>query len=345
MYSFLYRHVLCHVDAEKAHRFGVVAFARLPFVFRVGRSLGIIPNPGPAAAREVMGLRFPGAVGLAAGMDKNAEAVLGLAAGGFAFVEIGTVTARPQPGNPKPRSWRELDVHGLRNQMGFNNEGADAVARRLARLRASARGRAVLVGVNIGKTKVTAPEDAATDYAYSARTLAAYADYLVVNVSSPNTPGLRDLQSVDALRPILEHVRAAANEAVPERHVPLLVKIAPDLADEDVDAVTDLALELHLDGIVATNTTISHDRGPGGLSGPPVRERAQAVVGRIAARASGRLAIVGVGGISSEDDAKAFLDAGADLLQLYTAFVYEGPRWVAKLNQTLGKLSGKSGTR
>jgi dihydroorotate dehydrogenase len=337
MYSAFYRHVLCHIDAEKAHRFGVLAFAKLPYVFRAGRSLD--------AGVEAMGLRFPGVVGLAAGMDKNAEAVVGLANAGFGFVEIGTVTARPQPGNPKPRSWRELDVHGLRNQMGFNNEGADAVARRLARLRASARGREVLLGVNIGKTKVTPPEEAATDYAYSARALAPYADYLVVNVSSPNTPGLRDLQSVDALRPILEHVRLAADEASPERRVPLLVKIAPDLADEDVDEVTELALELGLDGIVATNTSVAHDRGPGGLSGPPVRERAKAVVARIAKNASGRLVIIGVGGISSEGDARAFLDAGADLLQVYTAFVYEGPWWVARLNKTLGKLSEKSGTR
>ncbi len=146
-----------------------------------------------------------------------------------------------------------------------------------------------------------------------------------------------------ALRPILEHVRAASQEAVPQRHVPLLVKIAPDLADEDVDAVTDLALELGLDGIVATNTTIAHDRGPGGLSGPPVRERAMAVVARIAERASGRLAVMGVGGISSEADARAFLDAGADLLQVYTAFVYEGPAWVARLNKALGKLPETGG--
>ncbi len=327
MYRAFYRHVLCRVDAERAHRIGVMAFARLRWMFRKGRSLD--------AGVKAMGLTFPGVVGLAAGMDKNAEAVVGLANGGFGFVEVGTVTARPQPGNPKPRSWRELDVHGLRNQMGFNNEGADAMARRLARLRSTARGRQVVVGVNIGKTKVTPADEAAADYAYSARTLAAYADYLVVNVSSPNTPGLRDLQSVDALRPILEHVRRAADEAVPERRVPLLVKIAPDLADEDVDAVTDLALELGLDGIVATNTTIDHDRGPGGLSGPPVRDRALEVVRRIRERAGDRLTIIGVGGISGEADARAFLDAGADLLQLYTAFVYEGPWWVARLNRAL----------
>ena len=335
MYRFFYRHGLSHVDAEKAHRLGVLAFARLPLVFRAGRSIGVLPTPGPAGVVHAMGIDFPGRVGLAAGMDKNAEAVVGLAAAGFAFVEIGTVTARSQPGNARPRSWREKDVRGLRNRMGFNNEGADAVARRLARLRSTAGGRAVVLGVNIGKTKLTPAEDAASDYAYSARLLSPYADYLVVNVSSPNTPGLRDLQSVDALRPILEHVRAAAREASPEREVPVLVKIAPDLADADVDAVTDLALELGLDGIVATNTTLAHARGEGGLSGPPVHARAVEVVRRVAQRAAGGLVVIGVGGIEDEAGARAFLDAGATLVQAYTAFVYNGPRWVAKLNVAL----------
>jgi len=343
MYRTFYRLVLSHVDAEKAHRFGVVSFAKMPWLFRAGRTMGLLPAPGEGAGVDVMGIRFPARVGLAAGMDKNAEAVSGLAASGFGYVEIGTVTARPQPGNPKPRSWRELDVRGLRNQMGFNNEGADAVARRLTRLRSSARGRDIVLGINIGKTKVTPSEAAATDYAYSARALAPFADYLVVNVSSPNTPGLRDLQSVDALRPLLQHVRSAADEGSPARRVPLLVKIAPDLADDDVDAVVDLALELGLDGIVATNTTIAHERGPGGLSGPPVLTRAQAVVARIAERASGRLTIIGVGGISSEADARVFLAAGADLLQVYTAFVYEGPGWVARLNRSLGHLPATTG--
>ncbi len=282
-----------------------------------------------------MGIDFPAPLGLAAGMDKNAEAVAGLVATGFGFVEVGTVTARAQPGNPRPRSWRELDVKGLRNQMGFNNEGADAVARRLQRLRSTRRGRAAIVGVNIGKTKATAPEDAAVDYAYSARVLAPYADYLVVNVSSPNTPGLRDLQSTEALRPILERTRAAADEARTGVRVPLLVKIAPDLADEDVDAVADLALALGLDGIVATNTTVAHDRGPGGLSGPPVRARALDVVHRLRARVGEKLTIVGVGGVSTAADAQALIDAGADLVQAYTGFVYGGPGWPARINGAL----------
>ncbi len=334
MYRLFYDHVLARVDAENAHRLGIAAFRYGGWAFRAARALHLTARP--SAPVSAMGIEFPGTVGLAAGMDKNAEAVTGLAAAGFAFVEIGTVTAWGQPGNERPRSWRERDVRGLRNRMGFNNEGADAVARRLARLRSTRPGRAVVLGVNIGKTKLTAPEDAPADYAYSAHVLSPYADYLVVNVSSPNTPGLRDLQSTESLRPILAQVRAAADEAA-GHHVPLLVKIAPDLANDDVDAVADLAIEAGLDGVIATNTTIAHDRGPGGLSGPPVRARAVEVVARLKERAGDRLTIVGVGGIESEDDARALLDAGATLLQTYTGFVYQGPGWVARLNAALSR--------
>ena len=333
MYRQFYDHLLVRVDAERAHRLGVMAFRYGAWAFRAARALRLTPRP--ARGVEAMGIAFPARVGLAAGMDKNAEAVVGLAAAGFGFVEIGTVTAQGQPGNERPRSWRERDVRGLRNRMGFNNDGADAVAVRLARLRSTRRGGEVVLGVNIGKTKATAPEDAAGDYAYSARALAPYADYLVVNVSSPNTPGLRDLQSTEALRPILVAVREAADASATERRVPLLVKIAPDLADEDVDAVAELALELGLDGVIATNTTIAHDRGPGGLSGPPVRARAVEVVARLRARVGEAVTIIGVGGIETVEDARALLDAGATLLQTYTGFVYQGPGWVARLNRDL----------
>ncbi|WP_297082001.1 quinone-dependent dihydroorotate dehydrogenase [uncultured Demequina sp.] len=334
MYRLFYDHVLARVDAERAHTFGVRAFRYGGWGFRAARAARLTPRSTTRV--RALGLTFPGRVGLAAGMDKNAEAVEGLAAAGFAFVEIGTVTAQGQPGNPRPRSWRELDLRGLRNQMGFNNEGADAVAERLRRLRSRKAGARVVLGVNIGKTKVTAPEDAAADYAFSAERLAPYADYLVVNVSSPNTPGLRDLQSTEALRPILAAVREAADAASDQR-VPLLVKIAPDLADEDVDAVADLAVELGLDGIIATNTTIAHDRGAGGLSGPTVHARSLEVVRRLRERAGRRLVIIGVGGIDSVEDARAMLAAGADLLQVYTAFVYRGPGWVARLNRDLSR--------
>src|SRR5690606_32052363 len=225
----------------------------------------------------------------------------------------------------------------LRNRMGFNNGGAVAAAARLRALRGTTRGRAAVVGVNIGKTKVTPAERAAEDYAFSAGQLAPIAGYLVVNVSSPNTPGLRDLQSVAALRPILREVRSAADVAVGGRHVPLLVKIAPDLADDDVDDVAGLALELGLDGIVAVNTTIDHELGPGGLSGPPVLERGLEVVRRLRAALGERAVIIGVGGVSSGEDAERYLDAGATLVQGYTGLVYTGPGYARRINRHLAR--------
>jgi dihydroorotate dehydrogenase len=339
VYGFLYRHVIVHIDSERAHRLSVTAFRFAWPLLRAARLLRLLPSPRPSAAVEAMGIRFAAPMGLAAGMDKNSVVVRGMVATGFSFVEIGTVTAQAQRGNPSPRAWRELDLRAIRNQMGFNNEGADAVARRLRRVRKTRLGRAAVIGVNIGKTKVTAPEDAAADYAYSARALAPYADFLVVNVSSPNTPGLRDLQATAALRPILEAARAAADEATAElgtRRVPLLVKIAPDLDDADVDAVADLAVEQGLDGIVAVNTTIKHDRGPGGLSGPPLLARALEVVARLRARVGPEMCIMGVGGISTVEDARAMLAAGATVLQAYTGFVYGGPAWPARVNRALG---------
>src|SRR6516165_10917088 len=219
----------------------------------------------PALRVRALGLEFPGPLGLAAGFDKDARGTRGLAALGFGFVEVGTVTARAQPGNPRPRMFRLAADRALVNRMGFNNAGAAAAAAGLRRSRARPGG--PVVGVNIGKTRAVPDEDAAADYAASARAVAAVADYVVVNVSSPNTPGLRDLQAADRLKPVLVAVRAAldaSGSGRPEGRVPLLVKIAPDLADADVDAVADLALELGLDGIVATNTTTSR----AGLASP-----------------------------------------------------------------------------
>ncbi|MBM4359549.1 MAG: quinone-dependent dihydroorotate dehydrogenase, partial [Deltaproteobacteria bacterium] len=258
--------------------------------------------------------------------------------------EIGTVTAKPQPGNPRPRLFRLPADRALVNRMGFNNEGAAAAAARLARRRGP-----TIVGVNIGKSKVTPEAEAATDYAESARLLAPHAAYCVVNVSSPNTPGLRDLQRTEALRPILGRVRDALDAASPARHVPLLVKVAPDLSDEDVDALGDLALELGLDGIVATNTTIRRaplrssaaaiERcGAGGLSGPPVKARSLEVLVRLSKKLGARAVLVAAGGIETANDALARLDAGATLLQAYTAFVYEGPLFAARLHRELAPL-------
>jgi dihydroorotate dehydrogenase len=294
-----------------------------------------------------MGLDFPGLLGLAAGFDKNGVGIDALANLGFGFVEIGTITGEPQPGNPKPRLARLPADRAVVNRMGFNNDGAEAVARRLASRRLDRTGRraGVPLGINIGKTKVVPEEYAVRDYEKSTTLLTPYADYLVVNVSSPNTPGLRDLQSVDRLDPLLRAVRSRADD-VSDRHVPLLVKIAPDLDDKDVLAVADLATGLGLDGIVATNTTVARDglvssaeqveaAGAGGLSGRPLRTRANEVMRLLRERVGRDLVLVGVGGISTAEDATERLAAGADLLQGYTAFVYEGPRWPARINAAL----------
>lgn len=348
VYSLLFRLVLSRLDPERAHE---LAFALIRLVGELPplRALvGRFAAPPPAAAVTALGRTFPARFGLAAGFDKNARAVPGLVMLGFGFVEVGTVTAHPQPGNEKPRLWRVLDQRALRNRMGFNNEGSSAVALRLRRLRATPRGRALVVGVNIGKTKVTPAEDAPGDYATSAGRLAPHADYLVVNVSSPNTPGLRDLQSVEALRPILEATRAAADEATERAgrpRVPLLVKIAPDLSDDDVDAVADLALDLGLDGVVAVNTTIAHDLGPGGLSGPPVLERGLDVVARLRTRLGPDPVVIGVGGITTAADAREYVAVGATLVQGYTGLIYRGPFWAVGLNRALAADAARAAAR
>ncbi|WP_263118787.1 quinone-dependent dihydroorotate dehydrogenase [Cellulomonas fimi] len=338
MYGLLFRLVFVRLDPEQAHHraFALIRLAaRIPVLRSVIRAVLAVPAAGRV---QVLGRTFPSAFGVAAGFDKDAVGVPGLTMLGFGFVEVGTVTAHPQPGNEQPRLWRMVDQRALRNRMGFNNRGSVEVARTLAALRGTPAGRAAVVGVNIGKTKVTPVEDAAADYATSAERLAPYADYLVVNVSSPNTPGLRDLQSVESLRPVLQATRAAADRATAAAgspRVPLLVKIAPDLADDDVDAVADLALELGLDGVVAVNTTIAHDLGPGGVSGPPVLERGLAVVRRLRDRLGPDPVIIGVGGISTGADARAYREAGATLVQGYTGFIYQGPFWASRIAKEL----------
>jgi dihydroorotate dehydrogenase len=351
VYRAIYAVLLRRVPAEAAHRAGfwlIRAAAAVPGVALALRR--VLAPRDPALTVRALGLDFPGPLGLAAGFDKDGEGVIGLAALGFGFVEVGTVTARPQPGNPKPRMFRFPAERALVNRMGFNNHGAAALAARLRAARGqggyrSYRGYRPIVGVNIGKTKVVPEEGAIADYVTSARIVAGVADYVVVNVSSPNTPGLRDLQSVDKLRPLLAAVRSALDQASPRRRVPLLVKIAPDLADADIDAVADLALDLGLDGIVATNTTISRDglhdsaavadAGPGGLSGAPLKARALSVLRRLHARTGGRLVLIAAGGIETADDARDRLAAGATLLQAYTAFIYEGPCWPGRVQRGL----------
>jgi dihydroorotate dehydrogenase len=350
MYRLLYRVVLRRVPAEAAHlaAFGLIrGVARVPgAAWLLRRWLG--PRD-PVLRVRALGLSFPGPVGLAAGFDKDARGTRGLAALGFGFVEVGTVTARAQPGNPRPRMFRLAADRALVNRMGFNNAGAAAAAAALDRSRGRSRARPWgPVGVNIGKTRAVPDADAAADYAASARAVAAVADYVVVNVSSPNTPGLRDLQAADRLKPVLVAVRAALDAAVSGRRVPLLVKIAPDLADADVDAVADLALELGLDGIIATNTTTSRTglaspaaevaaAGAGGLSGPPLRARSLEVLRRLRARTGDRLVLIAVGGIETPDDAWERLRAGATLVQAYTGFVYGGPLWPRRMHAGLAQ--------
>ncbi|MGZ4429829.1 MAG: quinone-dependent dihydroorotate dehydrogenase [Nocardioidaceae bacterium] len=342
-YRLLFDHLLTRVDAETAHRLGFRALRAAATPTRLWSSKGSARSDRRRVVRA-MGIDFPGVLGLAAGFDKNAEGIDALAALGFGFVEVGTVTGEPQPGNPRPRLFRLPADRAVVNRMGFNNDGAEAVARRLARRRAGAHADVVL-GVNIGKTKLVPEQDAVADYEKSTRLLAPYADYLVVNVSSPNTPGLRDLQATAKLRPLLEAVRRQA-DAVTEKRVPLLVKIAPDLSDDDVLAVADLATELGLDGIVATNTTVSRDGlvspadavaavGAGGLSGAPLRERALEVLRLLRKQVGEEMTIIAVGGIGSAADARERLDAGATLLQAYTAFIYEGALWPGRVQREL----------
>jgi len=347
VYRVIYAMLLRRIPPEEAHRgaFWLIrAAAEVPgLAWALRRALG--PRD-PSLRVRAFGLDFPGPLGLAAGFDKDGEGVTGLAALGFSFIEVGTVTAQPQPGNPKPRMFRFTDERALVNRMGFNNHGAAALSARLRALRARP-GFKPVIGVNIGKTKAVPEEDAVADYVTSARLVADVADYVVVNVSSPNTPGLRDLQATDKLRPILAGVRAALDLASPRRRVPLLVKIAPDLADPDVDAVADLALELGLDGIIATNTTISRaglhdsaavaDAGPGGLSGAPLKQRSLEVLARLHDRCGRRLTLIAAGGITTPADAEARLAAGATLLQAYTAFVYGGPLWPSRVQRGLAR--------
>lgn len=345
LYRFFARPILYLLPAETAHHL-VIFLLRLVQAIPGGQAfLTLLFSSRLAQSVNALGLSFPSAVGLAAGFDKDARVFPALFALGFGSVEVGTITAEPQAGNPKPRLFRLVRDRALINRMGFNNQGAAAAAARLARTKKQPGS---ILGINIGKTKLTPPEHAVLDYAKSARLLGPYADYLVVNVSSPNTPGLRDLQAVETLRPILLQVRATLDEVVTDRRVPLLVKIAPDLNDDDVIAITRLAGDIALDGIIATNTTISREAlltaeaevqaiGNGGLSGAPLKSRSLDVLRLIRKTAGPKLTLIAAGGIESADDADERLAAGAQLVQVYTAFVYEGPSLAGRLVRSLAK--------
>ncbi len=327
----LVRRLLFLVPPERVHTLVFVVLRGVTAVAPVRRLLHRLMGPtDPVLASTVFGVHFPGPLGLAAGFDKDGTGLSTWGAMGFGYAEVGTVTAHPQPGNPAPRMFRLPADRALLNRMGFNNHGAGALAIRLARHRPD-----IPIGVNIGKTKTTPAAQAVDDYRASARLVGPLASYLVVNVSSPNTPGLRDLQAVESLRPILSAVLA-------ETSTPVLVKIAPDLSDSDIDDIADLAVELGLAGIVATNTTVSRDGlitpgvdelGAGGISGPPVARRAAEVLRRLYGRVGDRLALISVGGIETADDAWDRITAGASLLQGYTGFIYGGLFWTRSVHR------------
>ncbi|QAY74167.1 quinone-dependent dihydroorotate dehydrogenase [Agromyces protaetiae] len=341
MYRLLFNVVFKRMDPENAHHLAFRFIRALP-TLGVGRVVERFTAPDAVLGVDALGLRFPSPFGVAAGFDKDGFAVLGLGNLGFGHVEVGTLTAIAQPGNERPRLFRLIADRALVNRMGFNNGGADAAAGRLSRL--SRRTHRPVLGVNIGKSRVTAVEDAAGDYERSARVLAPFADYLVVNVSSPNTPGLRGLQELDALAPLLETVQRAAGTT------PLLVKIAPDLSNDEIVRICELAVRLGLDGIIATNTTISREGlkaraaeveriGAGGLSGAPLAARSLEVLKIVRANVPDDLCVVSVGGIDTAADVQERLDAGATLVQGYSAFIYRGPLWARQINRGLAKIA------
>jgi dihydroorotate dehydrogenase len=285
----------------------------------------------PSGPCSVAGITFPNPIGLAAGMDKNGVALLAWEALGFGFIEIGTITAHAQPGNPKPRLFRFPEQEALINRLGFNNEGAQSVARRLYSMREAERWPRIPVGINIGKSRITPIEEAAQDYLASFRELRGFGDYYVINVSSPNTPGLRDLQAKEALRAIVKTLRDWESTPV----APLFIKVAPDLAEEDLISIVELAEEEKLSGLIATNTTLDHTSIPtccdqtGGLSGAPLQARSLQALQVI--RKQTTLPVIGCGGIHDAASAKERFAAGADLLQIYTSLIYQGPAVIRKL--------------
>ncbi len=337
MYPLLFRTVLTRLDPEVAHHLGAVVI-RAAGAGPVASLVRRFTAPVPAQKVEALGLVFDSPFGVAAGFDKNVTMVSGLGALGFGHVEVGTITALPQPGNPKPRLFRLVADRAVINRMGFNNDGAAAAAAKLRRVRRSRR--RPIIGVNIGKSRVVAVEDATTDYVRSARLLAPLADYLVVNVSSPNTPGLRGLQAVETLRPLLTEVRDAAGDT------PLLVKIAPDLDDAEVQDIARLAVDSGLAGIIATNTTIARTglstdaarveaMGDGGLSGAPLKKRAVDVLRLVREVVPAEFVVISAGGVETAADVRERLDAGATLVQGYTGFLYRGPLWARQINRGL----------
>ena len=346
MYSFL-RSILFLFPPEWVHYFSMNTL-RLLTRIGLGPLLAAAFRPPKVESPggddwSIAGLKFSNPVGLGAGFDKNARYLSELEALGFGFVEIGTVTPLPQKGNDKPRLFRLPKDKALINRMGFNNDGVKEIAGRLQEWRAANKNSRLVIGGNIGKNKVTANEEAWKDYETCFKELHAYVDYFVVNVSSPNTPGLRELQEKESLRKIIRHLQMINNAKAKAK--PVFLKIAPDLTREQLDDVIDLSMEIHLDGLVATNTTLSREglhpesaeiaREAGGLSGLPLQVRSTEVVRYITERTSGQLPIIASGGIFNGIAAREKLDAGASLVQVWTGFIYEGPAIVKKICRTL----------
>lgn len=364
LYSLIFRAVFAPMDAERAHHVSFSALRAVDTVPGLRSAFGAVLSAGTDDPVEVLGLPFRNRVGLAAGFDKEGGGVRALSRLGFGHIEIGTVTGQAQPGNDRPRLFRLLAHDAILNRMGFNNSGSHAAATAVAEQRNLVAQlpapRRPIIGVNIGKTKLVEAADAASDYAVSTRELAPLADYLVINVSSPNTPGLRDLQAADSLRPIITAVRDTAAEVVEAPrstlgHVPLLVKLAPDLADGDVRELVDLAVEERVDGLVLTNTTIDRDvlagadrdfaqQEAGGISGRPLAVRSMEVLRLVRAHLDlvhpgSPMALVSAGGVGEARDVAARLGAGADLVQAYSGLIYGGPAWPGRVVR--GSRSGR----
>jgi len=333
MYKSLIRPLLFRLDPESAHHF---TFQAIKLLFKIPGfqylSEQLFKVESKSFEKEVMGLKFPNPIGLAAGFDKDGKLYRELSAFGFGFIEVGTVTPLPQSGNDKPRMFRLPKDGGLINRMGFNNEGVNALKGQL-----KSRPTNIIIGGNIGKNKATANEDALSDYVKCFEELYDVVDYFVVNVSSPNTPGLRALQEKEPLTNLLRHLSELNNK---KSNKPILLKIAPDLSDEQLDEIVEIVQAVKLQGIIATNTTISRENlhsekdlkeQMGGLSGVPVKNRSTEVIRYIRKKAGKNLVIIGVGGIFTAADAQEKLDAGADLLQVYTGFIYEGPAMIKRI--------------
>jgi dihydroorotate dehydrogenase len=340
MYKLIIRPFLFLIDAERVHHL-VFSFLKLKGHIPGFKSLlrYLFSYQNPHLNRQILGLRFENPVGLAAGFDKDAKLIDELACFGFGFIEIGTLTPQAQIGNDKPRLFRLPQDEALINRMGFNNEGVLAAVDRLKKRKSK-----MLVGGNIGKNKITPNEKALDDYAYCMEALHPYVDYFVVNVSSPNTPGLRELQEKEPLRKLLSYVKSLSLSKPNPK--PVLLKIAPDLTVEQLDDVITILKETKTDGVIATNTTISREglktektavekMGSGGLSGKPLANRSNELIRYLRAQLGKDYPIIGVGGIMSEEDALEKLKAGADLIQIYTGFIYEGPGFVKRINRAL----------